>query len=162
MKIDKNSFVSLEYQLRIGKDEVYPAPNDYEEISLYLGGGGMPPGLEAALLGMEADEHKVVNLKPSEAFGEVDEKMIIEVSRAEFDPAVELRPGLIFDATDKKGQTSKFYIRELRPETVVIDFNHPLAGKELEISVTVREVREATPEDIERLHTRHGWKGNRP
>ncbi|MFP3867500.1 MAG: peptidylprolyl isomerase [Desulfobacteraceae bacterium] len=151
MKITEDSFVNLEYQLRIG-EKVHPPGGQPEEISICMGYGGMPLGLEKALLGMEVDEIKVINLSPQEAFGEVDEQLIHEVSRDEFDPSVELRPGLIFEATDDRGRPSKFFIRELRPETVLIDFNHPLAGKDLEVMINVRQVREACQEDIVRLY----------
>jgi FKBP-type peptidyl-prolyl cis-trans isomerase SlyD len=156
MKIDKNSFVNLEYQLRIAENEVYLPSSSPEEVSICLGCGGMPPGLEKALLGMEADEHKVVTLKPAEAFGEVDEKLIVKIPRTEFDPAVELQPGLIFEAADEEGQSSNFFIREVHPD------NHPLAGKELEVTVTIREVREATQEDVKGLRGGYDWKGKRP
>ncbi|OPX20150.1 MAG: hypothetical protein BZ151_05400 [Desulfobacca sp. 4484_104] len=152
MKIGQNSFVNLEYQLRIDNDTIYPPDGDPEEISICMGRGGMPLGLEKALLDMEEDEIKVVNLTPQQAFGEINDQLIYEVRRDEFDPSVELRPGLIFEATNEQGQPSKFYIRELRPETVVIDFNHPLAGKELEVVINIREVREATKEDIAQLY----------
>ena len=137
--------------MRIG-EQVHPPSGQPEEISICIGHGGMPLGLEKALLGMEEDEIKVVNLSPQEAFGEVNEQLIYEVARNEFDPSVKLRPGLIFEATDDQGRPSKFFIRELRPETVLIDFNHPLAGKDLEVMINVRQVREATEEDIVQIY----------
>lgn len=158
MKVDRNSLVNLDYLLRLGPNEVYPSSGQPEEISICMSHGEMPPGLEEALLDMEPNEHKVINLSPQEAFGEVDESLIVEVPRAEFDPAVELRPGLIFEAADEGGKSSNFFIREVHPEKVLVDFNHPLAGKELQITIKVREVREATPEDVDRIHASHGWK----
>ncbi|MDD3580810.1 MAG: FKBP-type peptidyl-prolyl cis-trans isomerase [Desulfobacca sp.] len=152
MKVGQNSFVNLEYQLRIDNDTIYPPDGEPEEISICMGRGGMPLGLESALMDMEEDEIKVINLNPQQAFGEIKDQLIYEVSREEFDPAVELRPGLIFEATNEQGKPSKFYIRELKPETVVIDFNHPLAGKELEVVINIRQVREATKEDLARLY----------
>lgn len=149
MKIDKNSFVTIDYLIRIGEQDYYPPDGRPEEISFCMGWGVMPPGLEEALLGLEEQAQKVVQLSPLEAYGEADPEMIMEVPLADFAADVELRPGQLFETVDDDGQPVYFLVQELRSETAIIDFNHPLAGKELEISFTVRGVREATPEDLQ-------------
>ena len=73
----------------------------------------------------------------------------MEVPLTDFAADVELKPGQVFETVDDDGQPVYFLVQELRSETAIIDFNHPLAGKELEISFTVRGVREATPEDMQ-------------
>jgi FKBP-type peptidyl-prolyl cis-trans isomerase SlyD len=148
MKVDKNSFVSINYLIRLGEKDFYPKSGQPEEISFCMGWGVMPPGLEEAILGMEVHDHKVVHLTPEKGYGEINQELIMEVPRAEFDPHAELKPGLIFETLDEENQPVYFIVQETRPETVIIDFNHPLAGKELEVSVTVRQVREATTEDL--------------
>jgi len=152
MKIDKNSFVTIEYLIRMGEGEFYPPTGQPEEISFCLGWGAMPPGLEEAMLGKEVNHHQVLLLSPEEAYGEVDRELIMEVPRADFTPDLELRPGLVFETESEEGRQVYFVVQEVRSETVVIDFNHPLAGKELEITFTVRQVREATKEDLEQYH----------
>ena len=149
MKIDKNSFVTIDYLIKLGEDETYPPSGQPEEISFCLGWGAMPPGLEDAMLGMEPSEGKVVLLSAEEAYGELDEELIMEVPREEFAPEVELQPGLVFETENEEEQIVYFIVQEVHPDKVVIDFNHPLAGKELEVSFTVRQVREATPEDLQ-------------
>ena len=149
MKIDKNSFVTIDYLIRLGEQDYYPPNGRSEEISFCMGWGVMPPGLEEALLGLEEKAQKVVRLTPGEAYGETDQELIMEVPLTDFAPDVELQPGQVFETVDEENQPVYFLVQELRPETVVIDFNHPLAGKELEISFTVRGVREATPEDLQ-------------
>jgi FKBP-type peptidyl-prolyl cis-trans isomerase 2 len=149
MKIDKNSFVTIDYLIRLGEREYYPPDGRPEEISFCMGWGVMPPGLEEALLGLEENVQKVVRLSPEEAYGESDLELIMEVPRTDFAPDVELKPGQVFETEDEEGHPVYFVVQEVRPETAVIDFNHPLAGKELEVSFTVRQVREATPEDLQ-------------
>jgi FKBP-type peptidyl-prolyl cis-trans isomerase SlyD len=148
MKIDKNSFVTIDYLINLGADETYPPNGRPEEISFCMGWGAMPPGLEKALIGMEENEHKIVSLPAAEAYGDFDQELVMEVSRADFAPELELRPGLVFETENEDGQSVYFIVQEVRPETVVIDFNHPLAGKDLEVSFTIRQVRQATPEDL--------------
>lgn len=149
MLIDKNSCVSIEFLIRLGENDYYPPSGQPEEISFCMGWGVMPPGLEEAMLGMRVDEHKVVRLTPAQAYGEIDRDLIMEVSRSDFDPKIELKPGLIFETQDEEGHPAYFIVQEVKSEAVVIDFNHPLAGRELEVSFTVRQVRAATPEDLQ-------------
>ncbi len=153
MQIDKNSCVSIEYLIRLGEKEYYPPNGQPEEISFCMGWGVMPPGLEEALLGMKVDEQKMVRLTAAQAYGEIDQELIMEVPRSDFDPKLELKPGLVFETQDVEGHPAYFIVNEVRPEEVVIDFNHPLAGKHLEVSFTVRQVREATPEDLQEMQT---------
>ncbi len=149
MKIDKNSFVTIDYLIHLGEQETYPPSGQPEEISFCLGWGAMPPGLEEAMLGLAAGDQKVVRLSAEQAYGEFDQELVMEVPRSDFAPDLELKPGLVFETENDEGHTVYFIVQEVKDEEVVIDFNHPLAGKELEVNFTVRQVREATPEDME-------------
>jgi len=153
MKIDKTSFVTIDYLIRMGERDYYPPNGQPEEISFCMGWGVMPPGLEKALVGLEENAQKMVRLSAAEGYGETDQELVMEVPRSDFAPEVELRPGLVFETEDEEGQQVYFVVKEVQPETITIDFNHPLAGKELEVSFTVRRVREATPEDLQQQHS---------
>jgi FKBP-type peptidyl-prolyl cis-trans isomerase SlyD len=149
MKIDKNAFVTIDYLIRMGDQETYPPSGEPEEISFCMGWGSMPPGLEDAMQGLEAGDQKMVHLTPEEAYGEFDQELVMEVPRSDFAPDLELRPGLVFETENDEGHIVYFIVQEIKDDLVVIDFNHPLAGKALEVSFTVRQVRESTPEDLE-------------
>ncbi|MGQ9687582.1 MAG: FKBP-type peptidyl-prolyl cis-trans isomerase [Desulfobaccales bacterium] len=145
MKVTPTSFVTIDFQIRTLEDTVNTSQP--EELSFCLGLGLMPPALEEALIGMSRNEHRVVRLTPQQAFGEVDEDLIIELDRADFEAGVDPMPGDVYEATDDEGQPVFFVVKSLGPETVVADFNHSLAGKEVEFLVTLKDVRETTPED---------------
>jgi FKBP-type peptidyl-prolyl cis-trans isomerase SlyD len=149
MKIDKSSFVTIDYLIHMGEQETYPPNGQPEEISFCLGWGAMPPGLEEAMVGLAAGDQKAVHLSAEQAYGEFDQELVMEVPRSDFAPDLELKPGLVFETENEDGHTVYFIVQEVKDEAVVIDFNHPLAGKELEVTFTVRQVREATPEDLE-------------
>jgi FKBP-type peptidyl-prolyl cis-trans isomerase SlyD len=153
MKIDKNSFVTIDYLIHLGKEETYPPDGKPEAISFCMGWGAMPPGLEEALIGMAVNDHKVITLAAEQAYGKFDDELVMEVPRADFGLEVELRPGLVFETENEEGQPVYFIVQEVGPESVRIDFNHPLAGKNLEVAFTIRQVREATPEDLKEHHT---------
>lgn len=148
MKVTENSFVTIDYVIRLRGGQTFPQDGVPETISFCLGHGVMPPALEEAMMGMGVSDHKSVHLAASEAYGEVDEELITEVERADFDKEVDLRPGLVFETMDEENHPVYFVVSEVKPDTVVIDFNHPLAGKEVHIDFTVKEAREATPEDL--------------
>lgn len=147
MKVTPTSFVTIDYLIR-SEGEYFPKTGEPEELSFCLGCGLMPGPLEEALVDMTLNEKKIVRLSPDEAFGEVDETLIQEVPRQNFDPEVNPEPGDVFETTDEEGHQVYFVVKSLEPETVVIDFNHPLAGKEVEFAITLKAVREATPEDM--------------
>ena len=148
MKVTPTSFVTIDYLIRSGENEYYPSSKQPEELSFCLGWGLMPGPLEEAMVGMALHEHKTVRLSPQQAFGEVDDNLILEVPRQDFDPEMDPKPGDVFETTDEEGHPVYFVVKSLEPETVVIDFNHPLAGKEVEFAITLKELREATPEDV--------------
>jgi len=149
MRVTPTSFVTIDYLIRSDEDEYFPDTREPEELSFCLGAGLMPGPLEEALVGMAPNEHKTVRLSPEEGFGEVDENLILEVPRQEFDPEVNPEPGDVFETTDEEGHPVYFIVRSLESDSVVIDFNHPLAGKEVEFAITLKTVREATSEDLQ-------------
>ena len=149
MKVEKNSFVTIDYLIRLGQLETFPPDGRPEAVSFAMGWGVMPPGLEEALIGMEKDEHKIIHLTPENAYGEIDPELIMEVPRSDFGDKKELRVGMVFETESEEGHPIHFIIKELKQDAVVIDFNHPLAGREMDIVFTVQGVREATPEDLE-------------
>ncbi|MDI6854429.1 MAG: peptidylprolyl isomerase [Deltaproteobacteria bacterium] len=148
MKVSEKSFVTIDYLIRLKNGQTFPQDGTPETISFCLGHGIMPPAFEEAMIGMEANEGKSVHLSPEEAYGEVDEELITEVDRADFEGQEDLRPGLVFETMDEENHPVYFVVSEVKPDAVVIDFNHPLAGKEVDIDFTVKHVREATEADL--------------
>jgi FKBP-type peptidyl-prolyl cis-trans isomerase SlyD len=153
MKVEKNSFVTIDYLIHLGGGETYPPNGQPEEISFCMGWGVMPRQVEETMIGLRVNEYREMHLTPEEAYGKIDPELIMEVPRADFPLDLELRPGLVFETENEEGRAVYFIVKKVEPEKVVIDFNHPLAGKNLEVSFTVRQVREATPEELKQYQT---------
>lgn len=147
MKVTPTSYVTIDYLIRSAEDDLYPDTGEPEELSFCLGWGLMPVALEEAMVGMALHEQRTVRLSPEQAFGAFDENLVVELPRQDFDPSVNPEPGDLFETNDEEGHPVYFVVKSLSPDTVVVDFNHPLAGQEVEFQVTLKEVREATPED---------------
>ncbi len=160
-KIANGSVVAIDYRLHLGDGDVIDASSPGEPLSYLHGGGQIVPGLERALEGMEAGEAKHVVVSPEEGYGPHDPRGVQELPKTNFPEDVKPEPGMEFTAHGPKGEEVPFQVKEVRPDVVVVDLNHPLAGRTLHFDVTVREVRAATPEELEHGHA-HGPEGREP
>lgn len=159
MKIASGSVVGIDYSLHLGDGQVIDASAPGEPLTYLHGEGQIVPGLESALEGMSAGDQKQVVVAPGEGYGEHDPRGVQEVPRAAFPSELDPQPGMELTAEGPNGEPVPFAVREVRSDAVVIDLNHPLAGKTLHFDVTVREVRAATPEEISHGHA-HGAHGH--
>jgi FKBP-type peptidyl-prolyl cis-trans isomerase SlyD len=155
MKIAKDCVVSIDYRLHLGDGKTIDESEPGDPLIYLQGHEQVVPGLEKALEGKDVGESLKVTVTPDEGYGDYEPEGVEEVARDEFPPDLELKEGGIVSATDEEGDEVDFLVKEVRPNTVVVDFNHPLAGKTLHFEVTVREVRAATPEELEHGHA-HG------
>jgi FKBP-type peptidyl-prolyl cis-trans isomerase SlyD len=158
MKVGKGSVVSLDYRLHLGDGVVIDASAPDEPLTYLHGEGQIVPGLEKALEGLSAGEARQVVVAPDDGYGPSDPGAVQEIARTSFPPGVQLQPGMELLAHGPEGQPVPFLVRDVGLETVVIDLNHPLAGKTLHFDVTVREVRQATGDEMEHGHA-HGPGG---
>ncbi len=157
MQIAKDSVVSIDYRLHLGDGKTIDESDAGDPLVYLQGHEQIVPGLEKALEGKGVGDTLKVQVPPEEGYGEYDPDGVESVSRDEFPKEMELEVGGVVTATDEDGDDVDFLVKELRDggKTVVVDFNHPLAGKTLHFEVTVRGVRAATPEELEHGHV-HG------
>ena len=155
MQITKDSVVSIDYRLHLGDGKTIDQSDEGDPLVYLQGHENIVPGLEKALEGKKVGDTLKVQVSPEEGYGEYDPDGVEEVPREEFPPEMPLKAGEIVTATDEDGDDVDFLVKELKGNTVVVDFNHPLAGKTLHFEVTVREVRAATAEELEHGHV-HG------
>jgi len=155
MKIGKGSVVDIDYSLHLGDGEVVDHSEPGEPLSYLHGEGEIVPGLESALEGAEAGDRKQVVVAPGEGYGEHDPRGIQRVPRQAFPADFQPQVGMELTAQGPDGDEVAFVIQGVELDAVTIDLNHPLAGKTLHFDVTVREVRQATPDELEHGHV-HG------
>jgi len=158
MKIADGTVVTLDYRLHLGDDVTVDASAPGEPLLYIQGEGNVVPGLERALAGLEAGASRKVVVPPEDGYGEHDPRGLQEVQREAFGPT----PPDVGDelvARGPQGETVPFVVREVRAETVLVDLNHPLAGKTLHFDVTVVAVRAATAEELAHGHV-HGEGGH--
>ena len=138
--IERNSRVTLFYRLGLTDDQVLEDNFDDEPMTVELGQGEMAEGLELALIGLREGDEQTIDIGPDLAFGYVDETLFRALSRAEFDPSMELETGLIIEFANEDGDTLPGTIIDFDDERVHVDLNHPLAGQTVRYSVKIIEV----------------------
>ena len=115
----------------------------------YVHGYGMlVPGLEKRLIGLVAGEEKEIVVPAVEAYGEHDDELVYELGRDEIQGDVGEGDEIVLE--DEEGDQASVFVVEVTKDTVLVDGNHPLAGIDLRYRVKVREVRDATTDELAR------------
>lgn len=124
-----------------------------EPVEFLVGGDDLLPKVEEALMDQEAGFQAELHLEPENAFGDYNPALVFFEHSDVFD--VEVTPGMQFEGPPAGAVTPNmpadaiYTVTEVYPEHVVLDGNHPLAGIALRLSLTVRDVRQASPAEIE-------------
>ncbi len=142
MKIKLNSIVTLHHKLGLTDGSILEDTFDEEPLTYYLGSGELAEGLELSLIDLEEGDEQTLDIGPDLAFGFPVDDMIHSLPRNEFDPDLELQPGLIIEFSTPTGDTVPGTILEFDDTSVKVDFNHPLAGQTIRYSVKVISIEE--------------------
>jgi len=145
----ENCVVGIEYEVKeAGTTEVVDSNKGTgQPLEFIMGVGQIIPGLEKALCGMNKDESGDMMIPAADAYGEYNAEAVQTLPVEQFE-GVELKEGLTLYGQGEDGQTVQVTVKSFTETEVNIDFNHPLAGKDLMFSVTVLSAREATADEI--------------
>ncbi len=148
MQVSSGAVVSITYTLTDDEGVIIDS-NEGRPALVYLQGhDNISPGLEKGLEGASVGEKRKVDVAPDDAYGDVDEERIYELSKEEFPEEMPLEEGMQFVAETASGEMA-ITITEIRENSVIVDANHPLAGMTLHFDVEVTDVREATQEELQ-------------
>lgn len=140
--------VGIEYEVKeAGTTEIVDSNKGGVPLEFIIGMGQIIPGLENALVGMSKDESGDILVKAAEAYGEVnpEAKQTLPVEQFE---GIDLQEGMTLYGQGEGGQTVQVTVESFNDKEVAVDFNHPLAGKDLMFSVKVLSAREATEDEM--------------
>lgn len=150
-QVAKDLVVSMDYELKV-ENSIVDYSEEGDPIVFLQGHGNIIPGLEKAIDGMKIGDSKTVQVKAAEAYGEYEADNFIEVPKSEFPAEIPLEIGTEIGVNDENGEELSAYIEEIDVEKITLNFNHPLAGKDLEFKVKIVDIREATAEELEHGH----------
>jgi len=134
--------VSLEYTLKSPEGQVLESSKGKEPLKYIHGQKMMIPGLEKELAGMKVGGEKHVTVKPEDGYGKVDPNAVQEVPKDKIPPNA-LKVGAVLAARSPEGMVVPMTVREIKEKTVVMDMNHPMAGKTLVFDIKVVDIQPA-------------------
>ncbi len=149
--IGENMVVSMAYKLSVD-GKVLDEAGDKDAIDFLTGHRNIISGLEDQLSGMKKGESKSVVVEAKDGYGLVDESAIEEVSLDDFDKNVTPEVGMELQMKDNSGQEGFAKVISIADKSAKVDFNHPLAGKELHFEIKIVNLREATSEELSHGH----------
>jgi peptidylprolyl isomerase len=137
--IEKGNLVSVNYTGKFTETgEVFDTSEGKDVLKFQVGSGQIIAGFENALIGKEKGEKLVVDINPEDGYGEIREDLIVEVKKDQMPGEVEA--GQTLQAESENGQQVNVVVKEVTNEKVIVDGNHPLAGKKLTFDIEIVEI----------------------
>lgn len=146
--ISQNQVVSILYEVKESQtNEVIDSNLESKPLEFLLGAGQVISGLEKAVASAKKGDKLNLSIPPEEAYGIYQQDFLQEVPKEQFE-GISLQKGMTLFGQAEDGQTVQVIVKDFNDSIVMIDYNHPLAGKTLLFNVEITDVREATPDEI--------------
>jgi FKBP-type peptidyl-prolyl cis-trans isomerase 2 len=141
-QVKENNTVKVHYTGKLSDGQVFDSSEGKEPLEFTLGQGRLIPGFEKGLMDMKLNEKKTITIPKEEAYGEISQDLIQEVQKSELPQEItpEVGMGLVSKSSD--GQEMNLQVVEVREASIVLDGNHPLAGKDLTFDLEVVEIKD--------------------
>jgi peptidylprolyl isomerase len=136
MNIEKGKTVAFEYTLTVD-GELVDTSKGKEPLKYTHGDASLIPGLTSRMEGMKEGEEKQIDVPAEEGYGPVNPEALQQVPRTQLPEDITPEAGMVLQAQKPDGSVLPVKIAEVTEEAVVMDFNHPLAGKDLKFDVKV-------------------------
>lgn len=137
MTAKANDTVKIHYKGTLSNGEVFDTSEGKEPLEFTLGTGQVIPGFENAVLGMQTEESKTINIPAAEAYGEPKPELTQKVPKDQLPQEIEPQVGMQLMSQAPDGQQIPLVITEVEEETITVDANHPLAGRDLTFEITL-------------------------
>jgi FKBP-type peptidyl-prolyl cis-trans isomerase SlyD len=141
-EIREGSVVTIEYTLTDSTGNLIDSTSGKEPLTYIHGAGQIVPGLERELNGLKAGDERKVQVRPEEGYGLPDEKAFQELPKQKVPPEAHIAGAMLMTKTPD-GRMMPVRVHKVTANTVVIDFNHPLAGKTLNFDVKIKDIKAA-------------------
>lgn len=139
--VEEGNTVKVHYTGKLKDGQVFDTSEEREPIEFEIGAGQMIPGFEKAVVGMEKDESKTVEIESDEAYGDVNDELFLEVPKSELPDNIDPEVGMQLQVQQQEGQQIPVQITEVKDSSITLDANHPLAGKDLVFDIKVVDIK---------------------
>ena len=143
MPAKQGDTVKVHYTGKFDSGEVFDSSQGREPVQFTIGKGEVIPGFEQAVIGMEVGDEKTIHILAAQAYGERSEDLVQEIPRDMFAKDMELKAGQGLQIKTKDGKAMLVVIKAISDDTVTLDGNHPLAGKDLNFDIKLVEIVQA-------------------
>ncbi|OZG71471.1 peptidylprolyl isomerase [Hahella sp. CCB-MM4] len=134
--------ITLNFELRLDSGEVVDSTFDKAPGTFEFGDGTLPAGFEELMRGMASGERKIFQVKPEQGFGMQNPQNLQTFRREDFSHLDTLEPGMVMSFADAAKAELPGVVAKVSDDEVIVDFNHPLAGRHLEFEVEIIELSE--------------------
>ena len=131
--------ISVEYTGKFDNGETFDTSRGRAPLKFTVGAGQLIPGFDAAVIGMLPGDTKTVTIKPEEGYGVHEPQRTTKMPRAGVPEGMEIHVGMAVQLADQAGNPIPALVTEITDEDVVLDLNHPLAGKTLVFDIEIKE-----------------------
>ncbi len=132
--------VKIHYTGTLDDGTQFDSSKGRDPLEFELGSGQVIAGFDKAVEGMAVGDEKTVNIPAAEAYGERQDQMIQEVPKGALPEGLEPEVGMALQARNPQGQPLNLTVTEVGEETITVDGNHPLAGKDLNFNLELVEI----------------------
>jgi FKBP-type peptidyl-prolyl cis-trans isomerase SlyD len=143
MIVEKNKAVTIHYSMYLENGTIVESSIGQRPWEFIVGNNHLVPGLESELIGMKVGESKNIKITPEKGFGKRDENLVQTIEHKVNPEAVEIYKKLALDGKKENDQIGKVKIKSFNEKGVIVDLNHPLAGKNLIYKIQVVDVKQA-------------------
>ena len=140
-QVQKDDTVRVHYTGKLADGQVFDSSLEREPIEFTMGQGQLIPGFEKGLLDMKVNEKKTVNIPSEEAYGAPRQELVQEVEKSQLPEEIKPEVGMGLVSKSPEGQEMNLVVAEVKDDTIVVDGNHPLAGKDLTFDLEVVEIK---------------------
>lgn len=140
-QVKENDTVKIHYTGKLQDGQVFDSSLERNPIEFTIGGGQIIPGLEKGLIDMKVNDKKTIEIPQAEAYGDVQKELFQEVPKEQLPQEITPEVGMGLVAKNPDGSERQLRVAEVKDDSIVIDANHPLAGKDLIFDVEVVEIK---------------------
>lgn len=132
--------VKVHYHGKLTSGETFDSSTGREPLEFEVGSGAVIKGFDEGVTGMSVGEKKTINIPFDEAYGPKKQEMIIEMPKEQFPKDLEIEVGMPLMMSDQEGHQFQVSVSEITENAVLLDANHPLAGKDLIFDLELVEI----------------------
>ena len=140
-QVKENDTVKVHYTGKLEDGQVFDSSLEREPLEFTLGQGQLIPGFENGILNMSVHQKKTIHIPSAQAYGQVQDELFQEIPRKELPEDIQPEKDMGLVSRTPDGREIQLVVSEVKPESIIVDANHPLAGKDLIFDIELLEIK---------------------